>query len=164
MMGLRAGAGRSGVTAELDAEVARAAELLREAYGLDVTIRFNSDRRSGGAWLVTDFEGLGGRNNAVGLTVALVDVAELRKLYDKYPDPDDTLEARLAGDGQDPANPPAAYLSRSVMLRPPYLVDTALATQGVEADPYACVHVGSLEEGMALIADKVVMPSVGPMP
>jgi hypothetical protein len=48
-----AGGGFSGLTKELDATVQAAAEALASAYALDVTIRFNSDRRRGGAWLRT---------------------------------------------------------------------------------------------------------------
>jgi hypothetical protein len=48
-----AGGGYSGATEELDATVKAAAEALAKAYALDVTVRFNSDRRRGGAWLRT---------------------------------------------------------------------------------------------------------------
>jgi hypothetical protein len=46
-----AGGGYQGQTDELDGLVQAAAEALREAFGCDVQIRFNSDRRSGGAWV-----------------------------------------------------------------------------------------------------------------
>ena len=45
------GAGYEGATEELDRLVVRAAKMLWKAYSLDVEIRFNTDRRSGGAWL-----------------------------------------------------------------------------------------------------------------
>jgi len=45
------GAGYEGATEELDRLVVRAAKMLTKAYGLDVEIRFNTNRRSGGAWL-----------------------------------------------------------------------------------------------------------------
>ena len=48
-----AGGGMAGATQALDDAVAQAAEALRDLYGMDVMIRFNSDRRSGGAWLRT---------------------------------------------------------------------------------------------------------------
>ena len=70
---LLVGDGRMGITAELDAEV------LKETYGMDVTIRFNSDRRSGEAWLVTDeVDGIG-RNSDVKLR----DVARLRAYHEQ---------------------------------------------------------------------------------
>lgn len=51
--GLRAGAGYEGATQELDSIVADAAKILGEAYNMPVQIRFNTNRRSGGAWLET---------------------------------------------------------------------------------------------------------------
>lgn len=52
--GYRAGGGYIGFTEELDAIVARAAVRLEALFGMDVTIRFNSDRKSGSAFLLTD--------------------------------------------------------------------------------------------------------------
>lgn len=58
-----AGGGYQGDTDDLDALVQEAADKLGAAYPEhDVQIRFNSDRRSGGAWLVTppdEIEGWG---------------------------------------------------------------------------------------------------------
>jgi hypothetical protein len=50
--GLRAGGGFIGRTTNLDDTVQHAAQALSSAYKRAVTIRFNSDRGSGGAWLV----------------------------------------------------------------------------------------------------------------
>src|SRR4051794_25827802 len=52
--GFLCGNGYRGATEQLDALVKEAARVLEGAYGMDVTIRFNSDRRSGSAWLKTD--------------------------------------------------------------------------------------------------------------
>lgn len=52
--GYRAGGGYRGFTDELDAIVAEAAVRLEAWSGMDVTIRFNSDRKSGSAFLLTD--------------------------------------------------------------------------------------------------------------
>lgn len=49
-----AGGGYRGLTDELDTIVAEAAVRLEAWSGMDVTIRFNSDRKSGSAWLLTD--------------------------------------------------------------------------------------------------------------
>jgi len=46
-----AGGGVSGSTKELDSVVSKAAAALGEAFDRPVSIRFNSDRKSGGAWL-----------------------------------------------------------------------------------------------------------------
>lgn len=45
------GGGGSGLDPALDAIVQAAAERLRQRFGIDVEIRFNSDRMSGGAFL-----------------------------------------------------------------------------------------------------------------
>jgi hypothetical protein len=63
-----AGSGYRGCTAELDAVVAQAAELLAAEYHQSVEIRFNSDRERGGAWLVTP----DGRNDQVGINAGVV--------------------------------------------------------------------------------------------
>ena len=52
-MGYNPGGGYSGATENLDALVVQAAEMLAAEYGMDIEIRFNSDRMSGGAWLKT---------------------------------------------------------------------------------------------------------------
>lgn len=67
-----AGGGYSGATAELDALVSRAAEMLRDAYGMDVTIRFNSDRESGSAWLKTHETDGFGANSEIGIGGSVV--------------------------------------------------------------------------------------------
>lgn len=66
--GLMAGGGYRGLTDELDAVVREAAGALARAYGGDIEIRYNSDRESGGAWLVTP----DGRNNGVGICASLI--------------------------------------------------------------------------------------------
>jgi len=66
--GLVAGGGYAGITAELDSVVAAGARALAAAYSVPVEIRFNSDRESGGAWLVT----ADGDNAEVGIGASLV--------------------------------------------------------------------------------------------
>lgn len=70
-LGFIAGGGYAGATDELDSTVARAGELLREYYRRDVTIRFNSDRRSGGAWLVTHARDSFSGNSEIGICAGL---------------------------------------------------------------------------------------------
>lgn len=65
---LAAGGGYSGVTADLDEVVRQAADQLAQAYGMDIEIRFNSDRESGGAWL----KDAAGRHNWVGICAQVV--------------------------------------------------------------------------------------------
>lgn len=69
------GAGYQGATPELDRLVVRAAKMLWKAYSTDIEIRFNTDRRSGGAWLhsVGKAGGIGlggglGKQRPAGLT------------------------------------------------------------------------------------------------
>lgn len=67
--GLIAGGGGKGATATLDSTVQAAAEALSALYpGAPVAIRFNSDRRSGGAWLKTAEQDGIGKNAEVGIT------------------------------------------------------------------------------------------------
>jgi len=60
------GAGYEGATAELDRLVVRAAKMLWKAYSLDVEIRFNTDRRSGGAHPI-----INGKVVSIGLSAGL---------------------------------------------------------------------------------------------
>lgn len=66
------GGGQRGYTQELDDIVQKEAEELRNHYGVDVTIRFNSDRLSGGAWLVDSSKDTIGSNSSIGLGAKLV--------------------------------------------------------------------------------------------
>ncbi len=66
------GGGRRGLTDELDSIVEKEAELLREHFGTDVTIRFNSDRMSGGAFLVDSKDNSIGSNCSIGLGAKLI--------------------------------------------------------------------------------------------
>lgn len=69
-MGLMAGGGYEGSTKELDDTVKLEAELLAQTFNRDIEIRFNSDRESGGAWLVNSLKGFSG-NCQVGLCAGL---------------------------------------------------------------------------------------------
>lgn len=67
-----AGGGYRGLTRDLDLVVQFAAAALAEEYGQDVSIRFNSDRASGGAWLVTP----DGWNAHVGICASVVTASQ----------------------------------------------------------------------------------------
>jgi hypothetical protein len=84
--GLVAGGGYRGITDELDAVVREAAGALAQAYGRDIEIRFNSDRESGGAWLVTP----DGRNACVGICASLV-TARARAVWERHAVQDETM-------------------------------------------------------------------------
>jgi len=64
------GGGYEGSTKELDDTVKLEAELLAKTFRKKIEIRFNSDRESGGAWLVNSLEGFNG-NCQVGFCAGL---------------------------------------------------------------------------------------------
>ncbi|MEM0148425.1 MAG: hypothetical protein QXN16_00555 [Candidatus Micrarchaeaceae archaeon] len=64
--GLRAGAGYEGKTKELDDAVVEEARFLEEQFNGDIEIRFNTDQKSGGAFLKD-----GIRNDSLGLGAML---------------------------------------------------------------------------------------------
>lgn len=66
------GGGQRGISDELDCIVVQEAEFLRDHFHSDVTIRYNSDRLSGGAWLVdAPLDAFGG-NSSIGLGASLI--------------------------------------------------------------------------------------------
>ncbi len=65
------GGGYEGKTKELDDTVKRNADLLNKIFKRDVEIRFNSDRNSGGAWVVNSLKGFYG-NCQIGLNAGIV--------------------------------------------------------------------------------------------
>ena len=69
-LGYLVGAGGSGKTKELDDLVQKAAVLLKEKLGVNITIRFNTDRQSGGAF-VQDGE----MSSKIGITAGLYNTA-----------------------------------------------------------------------------------------
>lgn len=76
--GMRVGAGASAEN-RLGTEVERAAELLRETFNVSVEKRYNSDGRSGGAYVITDEADPGvGSNNSIGISIALTREGAMR--------------------------------------------------------------------------------------
>ena len=53
-LGYIVGGGYKGITKELDDAVHLAAETLKQAFGCNIVVRFNSDRNSGGAFIKDD--------------------------------------------------------------------------------------------------------------
>lgn len=80
------GSGHTGATPDLDETVQEAARVLADAYGRDIVIRFNSDRRSGGAWLKTDDPDGVWLNAEVGICASLVTAEHNEYIARKYPD------------------------------------------------------------------------------
>ena len=65
------GGGYSGLNQMLDDLIVKEAAFLRDHFNADVTIRFNSDRLSGGAWLVDSPEESLFSNSSIGLGASL---------------------------------------------------------------------------------------------
>lgn len=80
------GGGHTGATYDLDATVREAARTLETAYGRDVVIRFNTDRRSGGAWVKTDDPDGIWLNAEIGICADLVTAERNRRMTERYPD------------------------------------------------------------------------------
>ena len=151
-----AGGGYQGRTNDLDQTVQQAAEMLLEAFGQDVTIRFNSDRKSGGAWVVTDAVDDLGTNAEIGLGAGLIDVQERRESGKRFlDDADNEREIRelLIADGQDPDNPPERYLKLDIKIGERALLHPDAATHKDHRTGYPVVSkaVGTLEEGIAFL-------------
>jgi hypothetical protein len=137
-----AGGGYQGLTAELDAVVQEAAERLQDAYGMDVMIRFNSNRASGGAWLRThEHDGISANAEiGIGASVVTQETIRVRRTHDL--------------DGQDEA-PGAIHLTAhiagtsladpSVKQLPGWNGSTSLSPQG-----YYHGRVASIDEALAL--------------
>lgn len=134
--GPRPGGGMTGATPTLDAMVASAAEALRELFGRDVEIRFNSDRMSGGAFLKDEEDA-----RKFGVCVRLepkeerpdeMDFQEWKRVYDAAP------------------KFPQVYINVGTAR----LVDKALATQGSTLrHPYAYLPQESVEAALSWVRE-----------
>lgn len=159
--GIIVGGGYAGATEALDNLVQHAAENLREAYGLDVTIRFNSDRKSGSAWLVTDAVDTVGSNAEIGIRVVQHSISHLREFYAKR---DMDVNERFARDGIDlealEANGLDGYFTYHAHIGNGSLKDLTMATDQL-SDPskaYAHVRVGSVSEALEFLQENAVTP------
>lgn len=80
--GRMVGSGYIGLTQELDQMVCQAAELLRNLFDTEVTIRFNVNQMSGGAYLVDGRKGMD-RDCSIGISVTLCDAEPAETLLKK---------------------------------------------------------------------------------
>jgi hypothetical protein len=136
--GYNPGGGRAGITVELDDVVAEAAERLRDRYGRDVEIRFNSDRQSGGAFVSAPA--------SVGITAARVLLSRTRALVAGIEDFEDNCRRR----GIDPAGP-EEQTSMHVLVDAALLTDPGMANSGNDDARYAYVNVRDADAAMALL-------------
>lgn len=173
-----AGGGFRGATDELDQVVEQAATLLAQAYRLPVMIRFNSDRRSGGAWLCTDKVDGFGANAEIGICARLYSLQmqeraaarherEIRSLNDEIAslqraeagDPGRVKLLRQSVDLEQTmldrvlATAPGIYVQAHIGARA--LVDKTLATSYLDDPARAYYHAdqSSLEDALIFVRE-----------
>lgn len=143
------GGGYKGATEELDATVVRAAQMLEEAFGRDVEIRFNSNRLSGGAWIKDSLPAFSG-SCAVGLN------AGFHIIWPKKM----TEEERWATPRSEWEKLPME-IRVSTMIKPVCLRDLDLLNEGRDGmGRYAYHYHESLEDGVAFLRANVVTANI----
>ncbi len=126
------GGGYEGKTRELDELVSQEAEILSKLFDREVQIRFNSDRESGGAWLVNSLPGFEG-NCQVGLCAGL-------------------KAKRLAGMSEDDyfrlwhTLPKELYIE--TVVEPSALLDLSLAKDGNPDSLYCAIYHDTLDQAI----------------
>lgn len=154
-----AGGGYRGISDDLDDMVAEAARRMAETFGMDVEIRFNSDRHSGGAWLKTPGKGYAASGH-VGIGVGIRHTHdELRQLWGpdgRYPQDEDFLADLLTE--------PSGGIYLHVMVARSYMRDACLATESGLCEPQWSVAPASLDEAMTMLADHVRRDAPGMPP
>jgi hypothetical protein len=153
--GFNPGGGRYGLTENLDSIVSTAAEALRERYGRDVEIRFNSDRLSGGAYL----NGLGA---SVGISAQLYTLTRARQLVDRartrWGDTDDTFEHQCERWHINPGGP-EQQITHHVFCDARFLIGAQLAECGNPDHRYAFPLVADIAAGLAWLQENATVPA-----
>ncbi len=124
--GFIVGGGYEGNTTELDKTVMEAANILQSLYSKDIEIRFNSDRRSGGAWLKNSLKGFDAHAQ-IGICAGYEKIRPRNMTVDEWihTDIDKLPEQFLI----------ATYIKATALLNP------ALANNGNENSRYSyCYH------------------------
>ncbi|MFP3637584.1 hypothetical protein [Paraburkholderia sp. SIMBA_054] len=135
--------GGTAESASIRTLVERAADMLRETYGMSVHTRFNSNGQSGGAYLVTDGASSGLMSNSdVGVSVSEFSVSRIN----------DREHVVVLGGNPDG---PDKFVSFHVSVSAGYLRDVSLATNGTGSHRYAYVLVPSLESAVDWLAGHV---------
>jgi len=145
---------------EIALQLKTAADMLGEAYGIDVSVRLNGDRTSGGAWLVTDPESP--LEVDMGIIVKWNSVRQIREDAETG-FLEITAEERFAEDGVDPAalaaNGYDGYLTyhAHVGLRSIRVLSLG---DGAVKDPFQYVRVRcpSIGEALEFVRECAVVP------
>lgn len=137
--GPRPGGGYRGATDELDALVVREAEALRAEYGRDIVIRYNSDRRSGGAWLKDEAT----RDTLIGLCAGL-----------RYVRPPGMTDDDTANYGR--VDHPEVIVIDTV-IHPPAVVATGWNQHGFH--DYSLVEHESIDAAITWLRENVRLPA-----
>lgn len=146
-----AGGGYEGATSTLDSTVMHAADLLRVAFDMDVTVRFNSDRESGGAWLHTHAVDGIGANSELSIGASIVTDCAVRRAerhVARYGD-DEWATERLADLRANVGRITViAHMRRAIIADP--VIAAELCT-GTLRDSYFHVSVPDVESGLAMV-------------
>ena len=145
--GFVAGGGMTGATQELDAAIQAAAEALRRQYPRDVSIRFNSDRKSGGAWLVTHPVDTFGTNTEIGICAGY------------YPVDTVVAEDLFIAGAYRALDALPRHVVMSAFIGNKSLRSTAIANAQTD-DPQRCYCwnlVPSIEAGIAYLAEHAIL-------
>ena len=158
--GLVAGGGYSGITGELDRVVAEQAELLSKAFDRAVEIRFNSDRRSGGAWLKDGLPGFSG-SSQVGFSASLSAKPPAGKTYSQWLD-DLHAEHSNWSDVQRVLDKAPQEIVISTYISSTAAKDPAIVTEGPKDSRYASTRHHSLREGLEFLKKHVDRSKLNP--
>ena len=159
-LGFTAGGGYSGITEELDSVVAKQAKLLAEAFGRDVEIRFNSDRRSGGAWLRDDLPGFIG-NVQVGFNAGITAKPPKGKTYHQWLN--ELGEEHGWGPGMDRVLKEAPQeVTISTYIKGAVAKDPSIVNSGTVGSRYASTEHRSLREGIEFLKKHVDRSKLNP--
>ena len=149
------GAGYEGKTKELDATVLKGAEMLQQAFGRAIVIRFNCDRESGGAFIKDNAKGLNS-SCQVGLC------AGLRKIVPPNWTKEERLEALIHDRPKWERLPEKVVIDTYVSSD--VLKDPTSATEGLEDGHYSSVDHDSHEAAIQWLKDHVDQTKLAEVP
>ena len=144
------GGGIRGLTDELDALVMEAAERLRTQVGADIQVRYNSDRKSGGAYLMPE-----SKYGTIGVNAGLYPPSreDLGMTIDQW------LDRVMTPEGKAWAKSLPLHLEIHTYVHVGVLRDPSLADQGSSiGQPYSYRKHDSLDAAFAWFRENVVLP------